>query len=648
MIFKSKIPIFFIAGLAWVVIISSCANIGMPSGGPKDSIPPVLLGTSPEYKELNYKGDDVRLTFNEYIKTDEISEELVISPPLTKRTSIRTRSKTLIIQFNEDLKDSTTYSFDFKNSVADNNESNPLKNLRFSFSTGNVYDSLRVAGKVMNAFNLEPLEKGLVLLQSNLHDSAVFRIRPDYIAKTDETGLFMIDNIAPGNYHIFALNDLNGDLMYNEGAEEIAFVDSVIIPSAEFYQEVDTLVKGVDSLMVLGHTHFHPDPFYLPYFTEDIFEQYIDSYERETRNRCLFLFNESVKDTFTINLLNAESDNWQLLEYNRKMDSLVLWITDTIVARQDSLLMELSYFQLDTAGERYVYKDTLLMTFKDKKVDTKKRRKRKDEDKAEPEPIPQFNWLSNLSSTMELNSAVNIIVPEPIAFFDSTKILLHLTDDTLKTPLKYTFRKNKTAWRSYNIFYKWEPEESYTLTIDSAACFNIYGISSREMTRKFKIREEDYYGTINLNLTNVTMPMLVQLLKNSDEEEVLKQRTIDKDGPVLFDFIAPGKYKLKVIYDENSNGKWDTGSYQDRYHPEKVSYSSEVEKVRSNWDSELNWDLTPDLTFTKNIRDKELEEQKRKAAEEKVRQQKDEQQKNSMFKPGNKSTSGSGGNMRMK
>jgi len=638
---KGKFPILIIAALAWVVIISSCANIGTPTGGPKDSIPPVLINTDPEYRELNFDGKSVKLTFSEYLQTDKISEELVISPPLTKRPSIKTKSKTLIIQFNEDLKDSTTYSLDFKNSIVDNNEQNPLPNLRFSFSTGDVYDSLRIAGRVMNAFNLEPIEKGLVLLQKNLHDSAVFRVKPDYIAKTDAEGLFMIDNIAPGSYHLFAINDLNNDLLYNEGSEEIAFADSIVVPSVDFHPENDTIVKGVDSLLILGHSHFYPDPFYLRYFMEDIFEQYNESAERETRNKCLFLFNESVKDTFNVKLVNAQSDNWQRFEYNDKADSIVMWITDTTLMKQDSLYMELSYYMLDSIDEKYVRKDTVLMAFSEPKEDPRKKKRKKEEGPEQPEPIPQFDWLSNLSSTMELNGSITLTSPEPVASFDSTMILLYLTEDTLKTPLKFSFRTDTSAFRSYIIDYKWEPQSEYTFVIDSAACENIYGITSSEFNRKFKAREEDYYGAINLKITNVEMPVLAQVLKNSDNEEVLYQKSLDKDGVVKFDFLPPEKYKVKVIYDRNNNGKWDEGSYQDKYQPEKVAYIQEVIKLRSNWTEEHSWDLTPDLTFTKKVIDKELEEQKRKDAKEKAKKEKEQQEKSSPFKSGSSSSSSS-------
>ena len=588
---KGKIPLLIVAVLAWIVIISSCANQGMPTGGPKDSIPPILLETSPIYKSLNFSGNKVQFTFNEYIVSDEVSEKLVISPPLEKRPIIRTKGKSLIIQFNEELMDSTTYSLDFKNSIADNNEKNPYKNMRFSFSTGDVYDSLRVAGVIMNAFNLKPVESSLVMLQKNLHDSAVYTVRPNYIAKTNEKGVFMIDNIAPGKYNLFAINDANNDLIYNEGAEEFAFVDSLIIPSAEFVEELDTLVKGTDSLLILGHTHFYPDPFYLRQFTEFIFDQYLDSYSRDTRYKCSFAFSESVKDTFEINLVDNETTDWYQLEYNEKMDSLVVWITDTMVARLDTLFMELSYYQLDSAAQLYVQKDTVEMNFKDTvKKKSKKKRKSKDKGEEKPNPIPQFNWKTSASaSIIELNKNISLTAPEPVSYFDSTKIVLFLTEDTLKTPLKIRFEKDTSVWRQYQISHKWEPDMDYTLEIDSAACTNIYGISSKKLSKKFKAREEDYYGTVTINATNVPCSVIIQLLKNDDDETVLMEKITNKDGSVIFDFIVPGKYIMKIIYDENENGKWDTGDYINKHQPEKVYFVKKPISVRANWDIRHQW-----------------------------------------------------------
>ena len=621
---KGKIPVFIVAVLAWIVIVSSCANPGMPVGGAKDTIPPVLVKTDPGYKSLNFKGDNIKLTFNEYIATDEIAEALVISPPMIKKPVIRTKSKTLVIEFNEDLKDSTTYSLDFKNSVADNNEKNELENFRFSFSTADVFDSLRVAGRLMNAFNMEPVEKGLVLLQRNLHDSAVYSVRPDYISRTDKEGIFMIDNIAPGKYHLFSLVDGNSNLLYDEGAEEMAFEDSVIIPSAVFVEKLDTLATDLDTIIIMGHTDFYPEPVYLRQFTEDIFEQYLKTSTRDTRYKCTFVFNESVKDSFQLNLIKNNATNWYQTEYNENIDSLIVWIADTTVARMDTLLMEVCYLQLDSLSNIYLQRDTVEMNFVDKVDDRSKKKKKSDDDKEKPEPAVQFTWQTDISnSIVELNENIGLTASEPIFSFDSTRILLYLAEDSLKKPLKFKFEKDTAEYRKYNIVYKWEPETNYTFEIDSAASTNIFGITSRKLTTKFSGREEDYYGTVTVKLTSVEMPVIVQLLSNSADEKVIVEKTIDKNGSVLFDYLMPEKYRLKVIYDKNGNGKWNTGSYQDKVQPERVLYYNEVVKVRSNWEAEYSWDLKPDLTFVKKIRDFEEEERLRKEAEEKAKKEKE-------------------------
>ena len=622
-----KIPYFIVAGFAWIVIISSCANQGMPTGGPKDTIPPVLVGTHPKYKALNYIGNEVRLTFDEFIVPDQISEILVVSPPLEKRTTILTKSKTLIIRFNEDLQDSVSYSLDFKHSIVDNNERNAYDNLRFVFSTCDWLDTLRVAGKVINGFNLEPVENALVLLHKNLHDSAVYTLRPDYIARTDKEGLFYFDNLAEGSYHIFSLNDENTNLKYDEGLEEIAFHDSMLVPSAFFVASPDTMASGVDSLLIEGHVQFLPEPVFLRQFTEKIFEQYVKTTKRNSRYQCTFVFNESVADTFNIQLIDTVVPNWFVLEPNVKYDSLTLWIADTTLAAKENILMELSYFQLDTLEQLFVQKDTVEMQFAEKQEDSRRtRRSRSEKDEDAPPQVEQFNWTTNVStSAFDLNSEILLTSPYPVKALDTTAFVLYLAEDTLKQPLPVQFEKDTSQWRTYRISYKWESETSYTLEVDSAACENIYGITSKALKSTFKTRSEDFYGTINLALTGVKGKLLIQLLENSDKEGLVQEKSIQSDETVVFQYLAPEKYRMKLVFDDNGNGKWDSGSYQDQTQPERVAYINEVIKVRSNWDNNLKWDLEKDLTFIKNIRDRELEEQLRKEAEKKAQQEREQQ-----------------------
>jgi hypothetical protein len=417
-------------------------------------------------------------------------------------------------------------------------------------------------------------------------------------------------------------------LLYNEGAEEMAFEDSIIIPSAKFVEESDTIYTATDTIVVLGKTHFYPEPIYLHQFTENIFDQYLDTYTRDTRYKCTFVFNESVKDSFQLNLIGNDATNWYQTEYNENIDSLIIWIADTTVARMDTLMMEVCYLQLDSLSQLYLQKDTVEMSFAEKEDGkTVKKKKSKEDEKEEPEPVEQFNWKTDInSSVVELNNNIGIVAPEPIFSFDSTKIVLYLAEDSLKKPLIFKFEKDTLEYRKYNISCQWQPGTNYVFEIDSAASVNIFGITSRKLKTKFTAREEDYYGTVSLNLSAVDMPVIAQLLSNNESEKVVVQKNANADGRITFDYLKPDKYRIKIIFDRNGNGKWDTGSYQDKFQPERVLYINEVVKVRSNWEKEFNWDLKPDLTFVKKIRDLEEEERLRKEAEEKAKNEKEKGQ----------------------
>ena len=608
---------------------TSCANQGMPSGGLRDSLPPILVSANPSLGALNFSGKDVRLTFNEYIIADAVAEELVISPPLEKRASVRTRSKTLIVSFDEALKPDVTYSLDFKNSVVDNNERNPYIGLRMTFSTGGTIDTLRVAGMVKNAFTLDPIGKMVVMLYENLEDTAIVKTKPDYIAKTDDKGIFLFDNIKTGKYKLYAINDVNRNLRYEAGIEEIAFADSIIIPSAEFKAGADTLlsVSGVDSLMIIGSTYFYPDPVYLRVFTESVFDQYVKESLRDIRHRLQIVFNEPVDDTLGIKLLNSEIPNWYLLEHNQKMDSLMLWVTDTLVAKLDTMKIELLYTQLDSMKNRVLERDTVSLIFKEKETQKpdQSRRRQRNEEEEKPETV-QFAFRDNIKSPgFDLNLPILITSPEPVQFFDLSAIKLYLAEDLTNEPIAAAIVPDSSLWRTWRIDTKWQPDTGYILEIDSAACVNIFGVTSRKLKKQFTTQKDDFYGRIILNLTSITEPMLVQLLDNSREEKVLETQHISSDGKVIFDFLPPVKYKIKVIYDSNKNGKWDTGSFSEKRQPERIAYLPEIIKIRSNWDNEFHWDLKPDPTFYKVLVDKEEEELKRrKEAEERQRQEEQE------------------------
>lgn len=611
-----QFPVWVAIALGGVLFFGRCANQGMPTGGPRDSIPPVLVESTPAMRSTGFTGKEIRLTFNEYIVPDEVSEELVVSPPLTKRPSVRTKSKSLIVAFNEDLKPGMTYSMDFKNSVADNNERNPYPGLRLLFSTGDQIDTLRVAGMVKTAARLDPQEKIIVMLYASHEDSAVTRTVPDYIARTDSRGLYLFDNVKPGSYRLYAVNDANTNLRYDPGAEEFAFCDSLVVPSAEFVAQPDTLAVGADSLLITGHILFRPDPIYLRTFTEEFFEQYLDKSVRDTRNKCTFVFGEPVSDTLGLRLLNQEADRWYLIEHNPEWDSLTVWITDTLIARMDTLQLEVAYNQRDSVQQTFLQRDTVELLFTDReKQDTRRRRR----DDGAPQ-VTLFSFSDNIkTSGFDLNLPIRLQTPEPVGQFDFGAIRLHALSEKDTTLLQPSITRDTTEWRTYRIDWPWEAEATYLLEIDSAACTSIYGVVNQKVRKQFTTQKEDFYGKIILDLTPTSEPLIAELLDPSKEEKLLRSLPVTGGTRVTFDYLPPSKYKVRILFDRNGNGRWDPGVFTTREQPERVAYLPEIVKVRSNWDKVFQWDLKPDPTFPKVLIDKEEEEQRLKQQQEQQR-----------------------------
>jgi len=596
---KSIVPLLFGISLFYLIFYTSCANQGMPTGGEKDTIPPYIVKTVPTLRGTNFKGSDLRFTFDEYIIPDEIREKLVISPPMKKKPVIKMKGKTLIIEFAEDPKKETTYSLDFKDAIADNNEKNPIKDLRFSFSTGETFDSLRVAGYVKNALNQEPVEKVLVVLHRQLDYTFFIDSIPDYIATTNKEGFFLIDNVAPGNYRLYAVTDADNSLTYNQNAELIAFADSLIVPSAIFHAENDTIVNGGDTIMVSGHVDYSPGPQYLMMFEEEKFDQFLDSYKRNQANKCDFYFTESLSDSFRVNLLRpVTTKEWKFIESNLKRDSITVWLTDTLISNRDTVLFELRYEVLDSLNQLVNMLDTIEMVYTAPKV-AKQRRK-----KDEVVEAPTIVLSNNINpSAHDLYQRINIEAPEPLLSFETNMVRLYSVIDTVQTEIPIVVVKDTNSIRKYYIEYDWEENSNYLLQIDSAAARNIYGFPNRPVKQKFKTQKEDYYGKIILTLSELTEPAIVQLLANDKDERILQKIQILEDGKIEFPYLKPEKYKIRVLIDSNSNGIWDTGFLAGNIQPERVIYFPKIIKVRSNFEYKENLKIEYDPTIIKDFID---------------------------------------------
>jgi len=605
--------------LGYLIFTTSCANPGMPTGGPKDSIPPVVVRTVPAFEARNYKGKTVSITFSEYIQSTDVSQDLVISPPIKKAPIIKTKSKTLILDFTDRLDTNKTYSLDFRNSIKDNNEGNPLRNFRFAFSNGPKLDSLTLGGYVRMASNMEPVLDALIVLH-RLDSLSAFRDSiPDYIAKTDSDGFYQITNIAEGKYRLYALQDLDNSMTFNSSDELVAFFDSLVVPVAPLQpdsvlsahmnetEENDQVHQAIRETMNRQRADLHP--YYLLLFQEDAFDQYLKDSKRDRANFCQFLFNDGVSDTFSVKLINAKHDSdYALYEYSAERDTVNLWIRDTTISHMDTLQFQLNYVVLDSMQNRVFKTDTVDLAYA-RPVDKSPKRKKKEEDEENKKPeIQHFSFKGNGKEGFDVYSKLTLEVPEPLAFFDYDKVHMYHKVDTVFEEIKYNLKADTTNLRRYSISYPWEFEESYKLDIDSAAALTIGGYPSNKFSQTLKIKQEAFYAKIILTVANLRGPSFIQLLKNTDKEEVVQQITVEADGEIEFPYLTPDKYKIKLVIDHNQNGKWDTGNIEKGIQPERVVYFPKILKLRSNFEVRETWNLPKDLQFKKELIDEDQSE----------------------------------------
>ncbi len=569
-----------------LIIVYSCANPGYPTGGPKDEDPPILKKSTPEMNALNYKKDVVEIEFDEIIKLDDVFQKFVASPPLKKRPTIEARANKLRIKFHEEevLQDNTTYTLDFADAVQDNNEGNPLESFVFSFSTGEIVDSFAIMGNVWDAFDLSPIEGTLVMAHINLNDTAFTHDIPVRLGKTDADGHFAIRNLAPGQYKVYAIEDGNRNYMFDQPGEYIAWYDSIVVPSMEYVDIPDTL--ETDSVVFHKELVYQPHDLKLFQFKEKSIQQYMLGNERKDSNTLAFFFNLPLEN-FSIEPVLPEYTNkdWAVLEPSVENDTMFVWITDSTLYNRDTLNISYSFLGLDTLNNPLQIKDTLKMYYFRMPEKTTRRDKKKGKEK-----VKTLN-MAKKSTKVDLFKDFAFIMPTPVKEVDIESFTLYERVDTLLEEREFTLLQDSLFKRRYTLhtISKWTPGASYLLSVDSAAIEDVYGLKNDSIGAMFSVKSIDSYGTLLINMLKGYDNWLVQLLDNSDR--VVQQKYVPKNGKFAFQYLKPGSYQLKLVLDNNKNGKWDTGKYDEKRQPENVYYYGDKVEVRANWDVSVEWNV---------------------------------------------------------
>lgn len=592
--------------LLLVMIAYSCANIGTPDGGPYDEEPPKFVGSMPELRASNSKNKKIELEFDEFIKLDKPSEKVVISPPQLEQPEVKVVGKKVVVELLDTLKEATTYTIDFSDAIVDNNEGNPMGNFSFSFSTGEVIDTMEVSGTVLEASNLEPIKGIQVGLHKDLADSA-FATKPfDRVSRTDSRGHFSIRGVAPGKYRIYALKDGNQNYFYDSKSEMIAFSDSIIIPSSIASTRQDTIWRDsltVDTIKTVKYTRYLPDDIMLRAFKEENTRQYLVKSQRDKLNHFILTFSAKADTLPTLKGLNFDERDAFIVETNERNDSICYWIKDSLLFEMDTLAIQMDYLYTDTLDKLVPKTDTLYLTNKisrekreqlAKQAAEEKEKERKKLEKkgkkVEREKTPFLEMKVDAPSSFDIYKNILLSFAEPVATIDTSAIHMAVKVDTLWEETPFLFVKDTVLPRQYEILAEWEPEKEYRLTIDSAAITGLYGLHTDKVEQTVKVKKLDEYGTLLLNIVGAGEGAIVELLDNGGK--VLRQQPVSADGMADFYYLNPNtKYYIRLFIDRNGNGVWDTGNFKAGEQPEEVYYFPKTWEMRANFEFEETWDI---------------------------------------------------------
>ena len=591
-----------------VMMMTGCARMGQPDGGWYDDRPPQIVATTPADNGTGVKDKKVVISFDEYIKVEDATNKVVVSPPQMEMPEIKAAGKKIIVELKDTLKENTTYTVDFSDAITDNNEANPLGNYTFTFSTGAQVDTMAVAGAILDASNLEPVKGILVGLYADLEDSA-FTTKPLLrVARTDSRGRFIIRGVARGKYRAYALQDMDGDYRYSQKGEMIAFSDRIIEPTCGPDVRQDTVWRDslrIDTIIRRGFTHFYPDDVVLRAFTVEQTDRYLIKSQRQEPDRLQFYFSHGSDSLPVIRGLNFNADSAFIVDASPRKDTITYWLRDTSLVNTDSLEIEYCYHATDTLGQLVARTDTLLMVPKvshEKRVkmhekELEKWMKKQEKMKKRGEPYdsiwrPQpLDFKVNTPSSLTPESNIYFTMSAPLARCDTSKVHLYAKVDTLWVLQPYGWKQTGESILTYRLEAEWALGTEYSLEVDSAAFESIYGIVNDKKKSGLRCKKEEEFGSLVVKLSGLpdSVTAIVQMINNSDA--VVKETRTQDDGSAEFYWLNEGKYYLRAFVDRNGNGKWDTGDYGISLQPEEMYYLPKEIEIKANWDITTTWNL---------------------------------------------------------
>ena len=585
-------------------MLYSCAKMGAPDGGWYDETPPHVVGAMPAEKSTHVSKRNIRINFNEFVKIDNPTQNVVVSPPQLEVPEIKGEGKSINVKLIDKLQPNTTYTIDFSNAISDNNEGNPLGNFTYSFSTGNHIDTLEVAGYVVQAADLEPVKGILVGLYADLSDTA-FKTKPMLrVSRTDSRGHFIIRGVAPGKYRVYALQDADGNYSFNQRSEMLAFNHDIIEPSFRPDVRQDTLWRDslhIESIAQVSYTHFLPDNICLRAFNEIVTDRHLLKSERPEPNHFTLYYTYGDSVLPNVRGLNFNTKDAFVVESSAHKDTVTYWLRDTALVNRDTLKMVVTQNITDSTGVLRQQEDTITLLakvpyakrLKDKQKAFDEWKKKQDKLKKRGEPyettMPEEPLKLEItpSGDMDPDQNISIVAKEPLKDVDTNHVRLfsHPSGDSLW--YKEPYELKRISNEEFQVKAAWKPGTEYSFEADSTAFETIYGTMSGKLKQGLKVRGEDAYASLIMTISGMQGRHIIAQLLDGQGKTVKVSYT--DNGQAEFYYLKPGKYFMRIIVDANNNKKWDTGNYDTNLQPEEVYYNPDEIECKAKWDLTLTW-----------------------------------------------------------
>lgn len=635
------------------LLLTKCASTMIPTGGPKDTLPPVIVYMEPDNFTTNVdtlRPPKIYVEFNEYVQIKDQQKELYTSPAMKKKPSVVRRGRGIVVTIKDTLRPNTTYAINFGSSIQDNNESNPLHSMRYVFSTGPEIDSMYMSGYTADSYKADSVSKSFIYFfiadsveQPTEWDSTMFKYKPHVIARAEKNGIFIAQNLKPVDYRIYAFEDTNGNMEYEPSVDQIGFLDSVYNPSL-----MPGFTIWYDSLR--HYPSAEPQLYFRMFMDRRFARQVLSNQERVNRHKALIYFGAPNPEVTKIEFDSIPSDKVIYDPQTVGKDTVALWFNIPAEELPDTIKGRITYFKHDSINNLVESEDKLRLVWV--KTETKEEREErekleKEREKAEKEgreweePEKKNPFKLNIPSSGEVNKYkhIDFDFDYPLTKFDTTALMFTMTTETITEPqnVKYEIVRDTLNRRKFQLRAEWEPKAKYELVMPAGMFENIAAETNDTIKCTYTASAPEKYAIVNIKVQG-THPRARYILQITNAQgKVQRELANVTPGSYTFEYVSPGDIMLRVVEDMNANGKWDTGDMVLMRQPERTEiYKNDdgVETIttKENWEFDIDVDM--DKLFApvtmesvvKVLNDRE-DERLKKLAEDMAKKRQEEQNK---------------------